>query len=489
MDSSAARQPATGISAGPGRSGERGKATLPWARVPRRRRLLSGGLVAACIAIASLVGPNDVAGHELCANNVEFPAQHAGLAFCPEYRYGCCSAAQDGLVKQQFEQWVGTLPANNSCAALFRGMACSHCDAWGAHLLGTEEAAAAGRDISIPPVPFICKDFCGQVFDACGRTVLQSNPFLGNRSGSLSEAYATKEAFCTASSIEGQYCYSGKVFEAPTNVSAPIVDSTNATLNHHPLCLTRVGHQRYLSIAEFPGKNTLITHTQSGKFYLYDMAKWSGVGAFPQPKLLMDLSGEIIYSGELGMFSMAFHPSFASNGLFYLSYTCDTVTNAATCPPAAECGCKAPQCTSDAEDICRYVSTVAEYYYNATSDTAPVEKRKIFRLGQPFSNHNGGQLLMSPTGEPHLFLTLGDGGNAGDPYNFAQSSTSLLGKILKFDLSRTDPTWALQYGTFGEMGEGWRGEIFAAGLRNPWRCDWLPDEAESLMCADVGQNA
>ncbi|KAI8999562.1 Sorbosone dehydrogenase-domain-containing protein, partial [Hyaloraphidium curvatum] len=243
-------------------------------------------------------------------------------------------------------------------------------------------------------------------------------------------------------------------------------------VTHHPLCLTRVTTNRVLSLHEYPGApSTVVTHTQSGNFFLHDLRSWrpDENARLPPQSPWFSVSSLVRYSGELGMFSIAFHPEFASNRLFYISYTCDSREMPDTCPPAAECACVRPQCTSQSADLCRYVSVIAEY---SAASTPPREVRQILRIGQPFANHNGGQVVFGPANSTALYVMFGDGGNAGDPYNLAQAPSSLMGKILKLDMSRAAegaPTWA-------------------AGLRNPWRCDWIPGQGETMMCGDVGQN-
>ncbi|KAI9028376.1 Sorbosone dehydrogenase-domain-containing protein [Hyaloraphidium curvatum] len=318
------------------------------------------------------------------------------------------------------------------------------------------------------------------------------NPFLGNRTGSLAGTYPTADAFCAAAtfnSTEGGYCYSGDVYEPTFDGGNGTTDGGTAVtgpVTHHPLCLTRVTTNRVLSLHEYPGApSTVVTHTQSGNFFLHDLRSWrpDENARLPPQSPWFSVSSLVRYSGELGMFSIAFHPEFASNRLFYISYTCDSREMPDTCPPAAECACVRPQCTSQSADLCRYVSVIAEY---SAASTPPREVRQILRIGQPFANHNGGQVVFGPANSTALYVMFGDGGNAGDPYNLAQAPSSLMGKILKLDMSRAAE--GAPYGTEDVFGEGWRAETWAAGLRNPWRCDWIPGQGETMMCGDVGQN-
>lgn len=450
----------------------------------------TAGLLLVAGLLCVLLAPPSASAHELCANNVEFPSDQGTLNFCSAYSYGCCSNTADAARQREWLRWIGSsLPQTDACAVQLKSISCSACDAWGAHLFGTEEAASAGKDVVIPSTPTMCTEYCEDIYTSCGAIRLAVNPFLGNRSGAINEVYKDEASFCKAmSTLESGYCFSGTPFD-PTNLNnTVVVDPGNGAqdpVKHHALCLTRISSQRYLSLQEFQGRGakTLLVNAQSGRVMTYNLSQWGGT-VLPKNELYLNLTSQVVYSGELGMYSIAFHPDFAKNSLFYVSFTCDSVNNRALCPPADECGCVKPECTSTSPDLCRYVSTVAEY--SAASKT-PVETRKIFRLGQPFANHNGGQITFPPTGQAHLLFLLGDGGGAGDPYNMAQNPRSLLGKVLKLDLSNKDT--GKEYGTFASMGDGWRPEIWAAGLRNPWRCDWVPGTGEEmLLCADVGQN-
>jgi hypothetical protein len=108
---------------------------------------------------------------------------------------------------------------------------------------------------------------------------------------------------------------------------------------------------------------------------------------------------------------------------------------------------------------------------------------------QPYSNHNGGQLAFGPDG--YLYIALGDGGSGGDPQNYAQNKSALLGKLLRIDVDKTQGSLNYAIPTdnpFKNNTQGFKEEIYAYGLRNPWRFsfDFLTGK---LWCADVGQNA
>jgi len=115
----------------------------------------------------------------------------------------------------------------------------------------------------------------------------------------------------------------------------------------------------------------------------------------------------------------------------------------------------------------------------------PGSRVEVLRVAQPFSNHNAGMLNFGPDG--YLYVSLGDGGSGGDPFNNAQNRTTLLGNILRIDVSTLPYTVPANNPFVGEGG-GVREEIWAYGLRNPWRFTFDRMTGD-LWCGDVGQHS
>ena len=173
-----------------------------------------------------------------------------------------------------------------------------------------------------------------------------------------------------------------------------------------------------------------------------------------------DISSLTSTSGERGLLSMAFHPQYASNGYFFLYYT------------------------NLAGDIVIERRQVSAGNANVAD---PLSTLTILTIPHPtFSNHYGGLLSFGPDG--YLYAGTGDGGSAGDPSGNAQNTNVLLGKLLRLDVnaSTVAQPYAIPPGNpFAGM-PGARGEIWAYGLRNPWRYAFdMP--AQLLYIADVGQ--
>ncbi len=160
-------------------------------------------------------------------------------------------------------------------------------------------------------------------------------------------------------------------------------------------------------------------------------------------------------SSEQGLLGLAFHPDFKSNGLVYINHN-PSDGNART--QIAEC-----------------------VYQSGTLRLS----RVLLEIEQPYSNHKGGQIAFGP--DRKLYIGTGDGGSGGDPGNRAQNPASLLGKMLRIDPT---PSGSLAYTVPSDnpfVGRaGYRGEIWALGLRNPWRFTFGPQG--ELVTGDVGQN-
>jgi glucose/arabinose dehydrogenase len=179
----------------------------------------------------------------------------------------------------------------------------------------------------------------------------------------------------------------------------------------------------------------------------------------PQP--FLDISARVNNVGEQGLLSVAFPPGFATKQYFYVYYTRHTGNN-----------------------------LVARYSVSADPDVAdPTSEERIIGFLHPtFANHNGGQLAFSPR-DGFLYIGTGDGGGAGDPNGNAQNPLSLLGKILRIDVESgpgvSKPYKIPRRNPFRGVA-GFRREIWALGVRNPWRFSF--DRATGDMyIGDVGQ--
>ncbi len=164
----------------------------------------------------------------------------------------------------------------------------------------------------------------------------------------------------------------------------------------------------------------------------------------------LDIQGRVGSNGsEQGLLGLAFHPDFESNGFFFVNYT-DNNGN----------------------------TVVSRFAISSNPDRGDENSEsKVLSVVQPFKNHNGGQISFGPRG--YLWIASGDGGGSGDPQENAQKLDNLLGKLLRVDVNQ-QPYAVPAENPFGN-------EIWAYGLRNPWRFTFDPANGD-LYIADVGQN-
>ncbi len=168
----------------------------------------------------------------------------------------------------------------------------------------------------------------------------------------------------------------------------------------------------------------------------------------------LDIQGRVsTNANERGLLGLAFPPNFQESGEFYVNYT-DSSGN----------------------------TVIAGFSVSADPNLAdPNSERLVIGFEQPFKNHNGGGIVFGPDG--YLYIGTGDGGSGGDPQRNGQNLDTLLGKMLRIDVLAGDPYAIPAENPFSDTG---RAEIWAYGLRNPWRFTF--DRASGgLYIADVGQ--
>jgi glucose/arabinose dehydrogenase len=204
-----------------------------------------------------------------------------------------------------------------------------------------------------------------------------------------------------------------------------------------------------LDLKSPPGDSRLFVVEKTGKIKIIK----SGAVL---PKPFLDLSALISNGGEQGLLGVAFHPRYATNGVFVVDYT-DTSGD----------------------------TRIARYHVSADPDVAdPASGEILLGVDQPYSNHNGGGLLFGPDG--FLYISLGDGGSGGDPQNHGQDRRDLLGSILRIDVDHGSP-----YGIPGSnpyaQSTTFRHELWNYGMRNPWRFSFDRENGD-LYIADVGQD-
>jgi glucose/arabinose dehydrogenase len=213
---------------------------------------------------------------------------------------------------------------------------------------------------------------------------------------------------------------------------------------------------RFTTVTTVPGRPLAITNAGDGSGRLFVAEQGGAVyivnGGTVTSTPFLDISGQVSRGGEQGLLGIAFHPDFPGDNRVFVDYT----------NPAGD-------------------TVVSSFEVDAGSPNVvvPGSEVPIITIDQPYANHNGGAINFGPDG--YLYIALGDGGDGGDPGNRAQNKDSLLGKILRLDVSP-----ATGYAIPGSNPFG--SEIWHFGLRNPFRFSF--DRATGdLWIGDVGQNA
>jgi len=207
----------------------------------------------------------------------------------------------------------------------------------------------------------------------------------------------------------------------------------------HPLHITHMGDgSGRIVVVEQPGRVRLV---KSGQLL-----------ATP----FLDITDRVLYGGEQGLLSVAFPPGYAQKGYFYAYYVD-----------------KSGQ------------TVVARYHTSPDPDVAnPASEEALLTLSHPSASHYGGQLAFGPK-DGYLYISIGDGGLAGDPTNNAQNPALLLGKLLRIDAESLAKPYAIPSSNPFTQTIGYRGEIWALGLRNPWRFSF-DRQSGDLFIGDPG---
>jgi glucose/arabinose dehydrogenase len=253
--------------------------------------------------------------------------------------------------------------------------------------------------------------------------------------------------------------HSAAVFVSCSSDGSSVSGGTNPVVPNPPLsAFPRIALETVTANLVDP---VAVTHAKDSRLFITlrggRIVIWDGAQVLATP--FLDIGTLVQSGGEQGLLSVAFHPQYATNGLFFVNYTNtggDTV--------------------------------IARYRVSSDPNVADTSSGVILlTIPQPFSNHNGGQLQFGPDGL--LYIGMGDGGSGGDPQLNGQRDDTLLGKMLRIDVnaaSATPPFHAIP--ATNPTFAGRRNEVWAKGLRNPWRFSFDRVTGD-LYIGDVGQDA
>ena len=242
-------------------------------------------------------------------------------------------------------------------------------------------------------------------------------------------------------------------------ISIPAFSQEQAAPDSSSVTLTMVanGYTRPLLVTNAgDGSNRLFVVEQTGVIWVIEDGTLLDTPFLDVSDLISPDALNLRGYSERGLLGLAFHPNYEENGQFYINYTDlggDTV--------------------------------VARYFVSEDDPNVadPNSVSTVLTQFQPYPNHNGGHMEFGPDG--YLYIAFGDGGSGGDPQGYAQSLNTLLGKILRIDVDNGDPYSVPEDNPFVGQ-ENTAPEIWAYGLRNPWRFSF-DSETGDLYIADVGQ--
>jgi len=227
--------------------------------------------------------------------------------------------------------------------------------------------------------------------------------------------------------------------------------------------LSFFGYSQIISLTQFATGFTNpveITHAGDSRLFVVQqggLIKIVNANGTTNATPFLNLSSIISTGGERGLLGLAFHPNYATNGYFFVNYT-NTAGN----------------------------TVIARYSVSANPNVASTTGTILMTITQPFSNHNGGSIKFGPDG--YLYIGMGDGGSGGDPGNRSQNISDNLGKMLRIDVNSSVAPFYTNPTTNPYVGIAGNDEIWAIGLRNPWKFSFNRLNGD-LWIADVGQNA
>uniref|UniRef100_A0A3Q1G199 HHIP-like protein 1 n=1 Tax=Acanthochromis polyacanthus TaxID=80966 RepID=A0A3Q1G199_9TELE len=399
---------------------------------------------------------------------------HQPLVFCKEYsKFGCCDVEKDEQISQRFYTIMENFDHSgySTCGRYIRSILCQECSPYAAHLYDAEDANTPMRIL-----PGLCGDYCSDYWHQCRYTL----SLLLEDSGSPQQfANLTaiieedRRKFCDFLELKDkQYCYPNVLTNAELNANLGLVrEDPKGCLE---LCLQEVANGLRNPVAMIhadDGTHRFFVAEQLGYVWVY-LANGSRID-----RPFLNLTQAVLTSpwagDERGFLCIALHPRFTTVRKAYVYYSVSVKK----------------------EERIR----ISEFTLSVLDDNQldHSSERTIMEVVEPASNHNGGQLLFGHDG--YLYIFIGDGGRAGDPFGKfgnSQNKSVLLGKVLRIDVDNNDDSAPYSIPSDNPfLGEKeTRPEIYAYGVRNMWRCSIDRGDPATgagrgrMFCGDVGQN-
>eukprot|EP00794_Sanderia_malayensis_P019991 gene19991-21951_t len=427
-----------------------------------------------------------VYGHPQCLDYFPPFASSRPVGFCKDTSsYGCCSSRRENhLMKihnyatRRRKEMRNLPPA--SCDVFVKDILCSECHPYAAHIFDAENPSTKPTQFSKQKerFPGLCYDFCIDSFKACRRMLLTLP--LRKKFRQFVRTASPKN-FCTwAIPDDKDYC-----FPKVNNVS-DVLFKKDENQPVKTMCVRAIAFELQnplFAVHANDGSHRLFVAEQQGSIQIIDHS------GKKLDKPFLNIHNRILNSGqgwdERGLLGLAFHPKFSANGRFFVYYS--------AVPKSYNVSSSTKWYESPKHKI-----RISEYIVSPDDPNVADSSSEIILLeiNQPEANHEGGMLLFGDDG--FLYIFTGDGGGAGDrhwTFGNAQNMTNLLGKVLRIDVDVYDGRrYTIPKDNPFVKRRNTRKEIYAYGLRNPWRCSKDRGGASSsegkgrLFCGDVGQD-
>ncbi|XP_687401.7 HHIP-like protein 1 isoform X1 [Danio rerio] len=424
------------------------------------------GLTLCTCVLLLLLSPPQGEAHPQCLDYKPPFQPLEPLLFCKEYaKFGCCDLERDQQISRRFHHIMDYFDHTGftACGKYIRSILCQECSPYSAHLYDAEDANTPMREL-----PGLCGNYCNDYWLHCRYTL----SLLTNNNNT----YAIEEdrgKFCKYLELKDpEYCYPNVLSNDELN--ANLGDVKADPQGCIQLCLEEVANGLRNPVAMVhanDGTHRFFVAEQLGFVWTY-LPNGSRID-----RPFLNLTRAVLTSpwagDERGFLCIALHPQFAKVKKVYVYYSVSVKRQ---------------------EKIRISEFTVSESDMNMLDHSS---ERTLLEVDEPASNHNGGQLLFGLDG--YLYIFIGDGGKAGDPFGKfgnSQNKCTLLGKALRIDVDNNDfgaPYSIPPDNPFVGEAES-RPEIYAYGVRNMWRCSVDRGDALSgrgrgrMFCGDVGQN-
>uniref|UniRef100_A0A672Z5J9 HHIP-like protein 1 n=1 Tax=Sphaeramia orbicularis TaxID=375764 RepID=A0A672Z5J9_9TELE len=396
------------------------------------------------------------------------------LVFCKEYsKFGCCDLERDEEISVRFYSIMDNFDHSGfvTCGKFIRSILCQECSPYAAHLYDAEDANTPMRLL-----PGLCGDYCTDYWHQCRYTLSLLLEDLGNPQQFANMTAGLEEdsrRFCDFLELKDrQYCYPNVMTNEDLNANLGSVreDATGCL----ELCLQEIANGLRNPVAMIhadDGTHRFFVAEQLGYVWVY----LSNGSRIDRP--FLNLTHAVLTSpwagDERGFLCIALHPRFTTVRKAYVYYSVSVKRE---------------------ERIRISEFTLSTHDENQLDHSS---ERTILEVVEPASNHNGGQLLFGHDG--YLYIFIGDGGRAGDPFGKfgnSQNKSTLLGKVLRIDVDNNDDGAPYSIPSDNPfLGEKeTKPEIYAYGVRNMWRCSIDRGDPSTgtgrgrMFCGDVGQN-